>query len=110
MPPYLAEAPPSAASPTWRPVDLPPPDRRAPVQASLAAAVQRYRGPLLEGDPEEWVFEERRQKEQAYLTALETLAEHARARGDHAAAARFLRLAVATDPRRSRRSARSWPH
>ena len=41
---------------------------------SLEAAVTLYRGPLLEGCVEEWAFVERQGREQAYLTALETLA------------------------------------
>src|SRR5205807_2365 len=47
---------------------------------SLAAAVAVYRGPLLEGWAEEWVFQERQTREQAYLQALETLA-HGAGRG-----------------------------
>src|SRR4051812_42134985 len=39
--------------------------------ASLEEAVALYRGPLLEGWTEEWVFEERQAREQVYLAALE---------------------------------------
>src|SRR5262249_36414334 len=53
---------------------------------SLEQAVSLYRGPLLEGCAEEWAFEERQVREQAYLTALETLAATAQAAGDPAAA------------------------
>src|SRR5262249_26528304 len=51
--------------------------------ASLAEAVQLYRGPLLEDCAEEWVLEERRRREQIYVAALETLAAAAAARGEH---------------------------
>ncbi len=43
--------------------------------ASLEAAVALYRGPLLEGCAEEWVFQEQEAREQAYLTAREKLQE-----------------------------------
>src|SRR5262249_43092206 len=48
---------------------------------ALEEAVALYRGPLLEGWAEEWVFEEREKREQGYLTALETLATGALERG-----------------------------
>jgi predicted ATPase/DNA-binding SARP family transcriptional activator len=67
-------------------------------EASLESAVELYRGPLLEECVEAWVIQERLPREQAYLAALETLAGHAVARGDHAAAIRRLRQAVAVDP------------
>jgi predicted ATPase/DNA-binding SARP family transcriptional activator len=67
---------------------------------SLEQAVALYRGPLLEGCEEEWVAEERRTRERAYLAALEALADDARTRGDLAAAERALRQAVAADPLR----------
>jgi len=57
-------------------------------------------GRLLEDWTEEWVFEERQVRKQAYLRALETLAAEARARGELAAAEQHLRRAVATDPLR----------
>ena len=41
---------------------------------SLEEATTLYRGPLLEGWTEEWVFEERQAREHAYLAALERLA------------------------------------
>jgi predicted ATPase/class 3 adenylate cyclase len=68
--------------------------------SSLDQAVALYRGPLLEGWSEEWVFQERQAREQAYLQALETLAEHALEHEGAAAAERYLRLAVAADPLR----------
>jgi predicted ATPase/class 3 adenylate cyclase/Tfp pilus assembly protein PilF len=67
---------------------------------SLEQAVTLYRGPLLEGWDEEWVFEERQAREQAYLEALESLAAGALARGDAPGAERWLRRAVAVDPLR----------
>jgi predicted ATPase/DNA-binding SARP family transcriptional activator len=69
--------------------------------ASLERAVTLYRGPLLEGWGEvEWVFQEREIREQAYLGALQRLAAQAMARGEHEAAERHLRRAVAIDPLR----------
>lgn len=66
----------------------------------LEQAVALYRGPLLEGCTEEWVFQERQAREEAYLTALETLAAQALAGRDEATAERHLRRAVAVDPLR----------
>jgi DNA-binding SARP family transcriptional activator len=68
--------------------------------ASLEEAIALYRGSLLEGCTAEWVFQERRVREQAYLQALERLAADAVARGEPAAAERLLRRAVGTDPLR----------
>jgi predicted ATPase/DNA-binding SARP family transcriptional activator len=67
-------------------------------EASLERAVALYRGPLLEGWAEEWAFQERQIREQAYLQALEHLAHHALEREEPQTAARYLRLAVAVDP------------
>jgi predicted ATPase/class 3 adenylate cyclase len=67
---------------------------------ALERAVALYRGPLLEGCTEEWAFHERQVREQAYLAASESLAEHAMAAGDPAAAERHLRRVVAIDPLR----------
>src|SRR5262249_30678225 len=67
-------------------------------EASLERAVALYRGPLLEGCSEEWAFQERQMREQAYLTALETLAARAVARGEAKAAERHLRRVVTADP------------
>src|SRR5262249_36918476 len=66
----------------------------------LKQAVALYRGPLLEGCTELWAVPERTAREQAYLTALETLAARTAAQGDHAAAIPFLRSAIAADPYR----------
>jgi predicted ATPase/class 3 adenylate cyclase len=67
---------------------------------SLEQAVSLYRGPLLEGCAEEWVFQERSCREQSYLQGLERLARHAVSTGDAEAAERWLRRVVATDPLR----------
>src|SRR5205085_7003779 len=77
-----------------------PPASRVPGGASLEEAISLYRGPLLEGCVEEWAFQERQAREQAYLAALETLAAHAIQRADPAAAERALRRAVGVDPLR----------
>ncbi len=68
--------------------------------SALETVVALYRGPLLEGWSEEWVFQERQSREQSYLTALETLAARALASGESAAAERHLRRALAVDPLR----------
>jgi predicted ATPase/DNA-binding SARP family transcriptional activator len=67
---------------------------------ALERAVKLYRGPLLEGCAEEWVLQERQIREQAYLTALETLATHTIERGDLGAAERHLQQVVAVEPLR----------
>lgn len=63
-------------------------------------AVGLYAGPLLPDCAEEWALPEREARHQAYLAALETLAEAAMVRGEPAAATRWLRLAVVADPYR----------
>jgi DNA-binding SARP family transcriptional activator len=68
--------------------------------ASLDRAVAYYSGPLLEGCVEEWVFQERQLREEAYLLALETLSRHALKSGDRVTAERHLRRAVTVDPLR----------
>jgi predicted ATPase/class 3 adenylate cyclase len=67
---------------------------------SLQQAVALYRGPLLEGCTEEWAFQERQVREQAYLQALETLAAGALTQGAAGAAAGYLGRATAVDPLR----------
>ena len=67
---------------------------------SLERAVALYRGPLLESCLEEWVFPERREREAAWLNALETLASQASSRAEHSDAARLLHRAVSADPLR----------
>jgi DNA-binding SARP family transcriptional activator len=69
-------------------------------EVSLAEAVAVYRGPLLEGWTEAWVFQERQAREEAFLAALERLASQAVADDDFPTAERYLRRAVATDPLR----------
>ncbi|MES2465306.1 MAG: BTAD domain-containing putative transcriptional regulator, partial [Armatimonadota bacterium] len=74
---------------------------KEPVQEEpLLEAVRLYRGPLLQDCPEEWALPERQNREQSYLSALEHLAALALSRADSAAAVRWLRLVVATDPYR----------
>jgi predicted ATPase/DNA-binding SARP family transcriptional activator len=85
-------------------VEAPPPGTRGTGMGSpddfelLAAGVRLYRGPFLEDCTEAWSLEERRRREQTYLAALERLAAAATARGEHQAAASYLRLAVSVDP------------
>jgi DNA-binding SARP family transcriptional activator len=67
---------------------------------ALEQAIALYRGSLLEGCEEEWVFQERAVREQAYLTALESLAGQALVGGEPAAAERYLRRGIAVDPLR----------
>jgi predicted ATPase/DNA-binding SARP family transcriptional activator len=69
-------------------------------ESSLELAVSRYSGPLLDGCDEEWVMPERASREQAYLAALERLAEMSAERGDSSAASARLRAIVAVDPLR----------
>jgi DNA-binding SARP family transcriptional activator len=67
---------------------------------ALRSAVALYRGPLLEGCDEEWVFSARREREHAFLAALEQLAVHVANEGDYTAAAGYLHQAIAVDPLR----------
>jgi predicted ATPase/DNA-binding SARP family transcriptional activator len=60
--------------------------------------VDTYRGMLLEGCNEEWVFPERRAHEQAFLCLLERLSAWERSAGKPMAAVRHLRRALAVDP------------
>jgi non-specific serine/threonine protein kinase len=68
--------------------------------ASLERAVTLYRGNLLEGCDADWVFLERQTREQAYLSALETLAENALALQSPDKAIPYLRRLVLVDPLR----------
>lgn len=61
-------------------------------------AVASYQGELLEGCPEEWVYQERNTRHEACLAALQSLAEEALERDDAAGAAAFYRKAVTLDP------------
>ena len=65
---------------------------------ALERAVALYRGPLLEGSAEEWAGQERDAREQDCLRALGTLAEAARAAGDHGAAVGLFRRALGIAP------------
>jgi non-specific serine/threonine protein kinase len=69
-------------------------------RASLEQGIALYRGPLLEGCLEEWVVPERQEREQSYLSALETLAQQGLERKEFAAAVQYLRLVVTIDPLR----------
>src|SRR5690242_7247021 len=66
--------------------------------SALEQATALYRGPLLEGCTEEWVFQEREEREQNCLQALQKLAEAALTTGDYERAAGFYRRAVSLDP------------
>ncbi len=61
-------------------------------------AVARYRGPFLEGCSEQWAFSPRREREDAYVAALEKLSAEAVSHGDYAAAQSYLRRVIAVDP------------
>jgi predicted ATPase/DNA-binding SARP family transcriptional activator len=67
---------------------------------SLETAVALYRAPLLEDWTEEWIYQERLSREQAYVAALETLASAAAARREPASAVRHLQRVVAVEPLR----------
>jgi non-specific serine/threonine protein kinase len=66
----------------------------------LEEAVALYRGPLLPDCTEGWATGERDLREQAYHTALETLANLALSQGNSAAAVHWLRQFVSADPYR----------
>lgn len=68
--------------------------------SALEHSISLYSGPLLEGCDEPWAVEEREPRAQAYLEALERLAQARIAAGDHPGAAAWLRTAVAADPYR----------
>jgi predicted ATPase/DNA-binding SARP family transcriptional activator len=63
----------------------------------LERAVALYRGPLLEGCTEEWVFPEREKREQGCLRALETLGSTAFEAGDYETAVGYYRRALGLD-------------
>src|SRR5205823_4667880 len=67
---------------------------------SLEAAIRLHRGPLLEDCSDEWCIQDRRRREDAYMSALQSLSIDAEERGDYIEAARYLRLAVTADPLR----------
>lgn len=65
---------------------------------ALEAAVALYQGPLLEGCLEEWVPQERNARQQSCLLALQTLANSAKATGDHGREIGYWRRAIGIDP------------
>ncbi len=76
--------------------------RQIPVTSKerLEEVVELYRGPLLEGCEEEWVYAERQERLQGWLAALERLADGAIREGSLAEASRRLRQIVTADPYR----------
>lgn len=66
--------------------------------AALQQAVALYRGPLLEGCAEEWVYPERRLREQNCLRALQRLGDGALAAGNAVEAAACYQQAIRLDP------------
>ena len=64
----------------------------------LEQAVALYRGPLLEGCMEEWVFQERSAREQECLQALQKLGDTALTAHDYLRASGFYQRAVHIDP------------
>ena len=66
--------------------------------ASLEQAVSLYRGPLLEGCSEEWVFQDRAVREQNCLQALQELAAAALTAGDYTSSVALYRRAISMDP------------
>jgi predicted ATPase/DNA-binding SARP family transcriptional activator len=67
---------------------------------ALERALSLYRGPLLEGCTEEWVFPERGAREDACVAGLERLAAEALVGGEPGKAVRLLHKAVGLDPLR----------
>jgi non-specific serine/threonine protein kinase len=65
---------------------------------TLEGAVSLYRGPLLEGCNEEWVFQERSVRERRCGEALQKLAENALESGDAEKAVGWYRRATEIDP------------
>ena len=65
---------------------------------SAATAAAAYAGPLLEGCTEEWVGQERDLREQAYLDALQRLADHCAETGDLPGSIAYLRRMAGADP------------
>lgn len=67
---------------------------------SLKRAVNLYRGPLLESCNEDWIVDERLQREAAFISALEHLAKEALERQAYGEAIGYLRQLVVVDPLR----------
>jgi len=66
--------------------------------ADMQKIAALYRGPLLEGCTEEWVFQERAVRERQCLDALLALGENAMANADYASATSFYERAATMDP------------
>ena len=66
----------------------------------LKQAVALYRGPFLQESAEDWAAEERTRCEDAYHSALESLAKHAQETGEQTAAIHWLRRLISADPYR----------
>src|SRR5581483_11233965 len=79
-------------------VDLAAFDQALDDEATAGAAVALYRGPLLEGCAEEWVFAEREVRRQQFLAALQRLARQSLEKGEPGAAAAHLRRAALIEP------------
>jgi predicted ATPase/DNA-binding SARP family transcriptional activator len=90
-------------------VDLPVFDTamRSQDLEAMKQAVALYRGSLLEGCNEEWVAQERQQREQECLQALQTLGDAALAAGNYGAAIGYYQRAVSMDPWREA-ARRGW--
>jgi DNA-binding SARP family transcriptional activator len=67
---------------------------------ALADAVERYRGPFLEGCEEPWAQQERAMREEQHRNALERLALLSTRAGDPSRAADYLRRVLTRDPLR----------
>jgi TolB-like protein/DNA-binding SARP family transcriptional activator len=83
------------------------------VRGDLVGAVGEYSGPFLDGfhisdgaEFEHWVADERQRLQREYARVLESLAEDAGRRGDHAAGAEWWRRRAAMDPLDGRVGAR----
>jgi len=75
--------------------------------SDLVQATSLYRGPLLEGCNEDWVFQERVVREQNCQRALQTLGDSALSAGDYSAAVGYYQRAVSLDPWREE-ARRGW--
>ncbi len=69
-------------------------------KSDLERAAKLYRGPLLEGCTEEWVFQDRYARQQECARILQQLADEAFNEGDFAAAIAFCRRIIFIDPLR----------
>ncbi len=76
-------------------------------QEELEQAIALYRGPLLEGCLEEWVFQERNIREQNCLRSLQKLGDAALSEQNYVAAAGYYQKAVTVEPLREA-ARRGW--